>query len=81
LLLDPLAQVLDEVKAVSNLDRLRSTVPGAFGKETVPVAANDFDVRMRPQPGRVDINAADVPQAIARSEMSGLRRKPDISAV
>ena len=52
LLLDPLAQVLDKVKAVSNLDRLRGTLPGAFGKETVAVAANDFDMRMRPQPGR-----------------------------
>ena len=52
MLLDPLAQVLDKVKAVSNLDRLRSTVPGAFGKQTVPVAAYDFDLRMGPQPGR-----------------------------
>ena len=40
------------MKTVSNLDRLRSAVSRAFGKETVAVAANDFDMRMRPQPGR-----------------------------
>ncbi len=38
------------MKAVSDLDGLRGTIPGALGKETMSVAADDLHRRVRPQP-------------------------------
>lgn len=50
LLLNALAQVLDEVEAVGDLDRLGSAVPGTLGKKTVPIAADNLHFRTSAQP-------------------------------
>ena len=50
LLLEPFAKVLDQVEPVSDLNSLRSTIPGTLGEETVPVAADDLHLRVLPQP-------------------------------
>ena len=46
------AQVLHQMEAVSDLNRIRRTLPGTFGKRASTVTCNDFHTGMRLQPGR-----------------------------
>jgi hypothetical protein len=50
-LLGVLGQVVPQVPAVSDLDRVRCAVPGAFGVIPGPVPADHLRARMRRQPG------------------------------
>jgi len=47
---DVVAQVVDEMPPVGDLDRVGRAVPRAFGVGTGPVSADDLDARMPAQP-------------------------------
>jgi hypothetical protein len=49
--LDVLTQVVPQMPAISDLDRIRGAVPGALGVSAGPVPADHLCARMRLQPG------------------------------
>ena len=50
-LLNGSAQVLHQMKAVGDLNRIRCALPGTFGKRASTVTRDDGDTRMGLQPG------------------------------
>ena len=50
--LQGVAQVLHQMKAVDDLDRLWGAVPDPFSIEPTPITADDLDARVRLQPVR-----------------------------
>ena len=53
LLFDSLAEVLDQMKAVSDLPRLRRPLAGSLSIEAAAIPADDLDFRMLAQPRAV----------------------------
>jgi hypothetical protein len=47
---DSLAQILQEMEAVSDLPRLRRALSGALRIQTAAIAADDFELRMLAKP-------------------------------
>lgn len=58
LLLDALAQVLQQVEAIGDLSRLRGTLSSALGVEPAAVAADDLDLGTLAEPSRGAVGGA-----------------------